>query len=469
MAKKKSPFRRGIGIILLALLIGAAGLMSRQMSVSRSNELVNAASFQLETGLYDSALRLSILAARSNWLQPSSATAAPMLARSFLSGPQVLGRHDLPITDAVFLREEGLFATGSLDGTIRAWDVSTGLAVWTIELDAPVRAIDIAPGGNVLAAGAEDGTTRLWNISTGGEIRRLEGHEAPIFGVEFSPDGRLLVSGSRDGAARLWNIQSGNQIAEYRVEGAGLYDVAFSPDGGRIITAADDATARIWDIETGTILVALVGHSQAVLSVAFGADGRRVITGSADHSAKIWDASLGLELMHFDAHSGLVSSVQFGGGGEWALTGSSDATARIWDVSTGTLRETLRHDAVVWAVAVSENGRQVLTGSIDSVARLWAIDPDGRTSSRSVSELQVADALIGDLAETNLSDLDDPATVAGIVRLIERACTERLISQDIGMIDDEQMDIPSGRRVTLMDIAVAPTLRSSLGRDVCAE
>lgn len=95
--------------------------------------------------------------------------------------------------------------SGSLDNTIKAWDVRTGTAfrtlfghtegVWALDARAPLRAI----------SGAHDKTLKVWDLTSGTCQQTLVGHVAPVTCVQLADD--MAISGSDDGDVRIWSFR----------------------------------------------------------------------------------------------------------------------------------------------------------------------------------------------------------------------------------------------------------------------
>ena len=59
-----------------------------------------------------------------------------------------------------------------------------------------VFSVAFSPDGKTLASGSLDFTVKLWDVSTGKELRTLEGHALEVYSVAFSPNGKILASGT---------------------------------------------------------------------------------------------------------------------------------------------------------------------------------------------------------------------------------------------------------------------------------
>jgi WD40 repeat protein len=57
-----------------------------------------------------------------------------------------------------------------------------------------------------MLSGSHDGTMRLWNLSSGEQIEQFDDHRCPVVAVAISADATLAVSGGADHMVRLWRL-----------------------------------------------------------------------------------------------------------------------------------------------------------------------------------------------------------------------------------------------------------------------
>lgn len=152
-----------------------------------------------------------------------------------------------------------------------------------------VLTVAYSPNGKTLASsGSSDGTIQLWDVSTGKHLRTLKGHTDTVRTLAFSPDGKTLVTGSEDDTLRIWNPNSGSMLRKLSGHSNDIRSVVFSADGKMLASGSKDATVRLWDAKTGRFLPTLRGHYWRIRGVAFSPDGKTVVT-AADSRILFWD------------------------------------------------------------------------------------------------------------------------------------------------------------------------------------
>ena len=60
-----------------------------------------------------------------------------------------------------------------------------------------MKSLEFSPDGSILASGSVDDTVRMWDIATGVEVDRLAGHTKSLVALAFAPDGRRCTAAPR--------------------------------------------------------------------------------------------------------------------------------------------------------------------------------------------------------------------------------------------------------------------------------
>src|SRR5579859_3688728 len=102
-----------------------------------------------------------------------------------------------------FAHNSRRLASGSLDKTIKIWDVETGQCVQTLEGHnrRDVTSMAFSQDSRWLASASWDNTVKMWDTKTGRCVQTLEGHSGKVNSVPspitFEPTGSYLFTDGR--------------------------------------------------------------------------------------------------------------------------------------------------------------------------------------------------------------------------------------------------------------------------------
>jgi WD40 repeat protein len=117
--------------------------------------------------------------------------------------------HTDTVTSIGFNFNGKLLLTGSYDGTVRIWDVSTREQIQLLEGPDDIEWAAWHTKGNAVVAGSKDGTVWLWLTHNGQCIQVFSGHDGLVTNGCFVSDGKFICTGGEDGSVRFWNPKTG--------------------------------------------------------------------------------------------------------------------------------------------------------------------------------------------------------------------------------------------------------------------
>ncbi|MCY4401736.1 MAG: WD40 repeat domain-containing protein [Candidatus Poribacteria bacterium] len=251
-----------------------------------------------------------------------------------------IGEHSTSSVRSVAISPNGCVIAGGINEieTICLWDVETTEQTNLLRETASdalhwVNTVAFSIDGKMLASGSEDGNLYLWNVTTGEKIKALTEDTENIFSIAFCPDGKTLASGAADNTIRLWDLPSGENIATLEGHTDWVFSVAVNRDGKMLASGSRDKTIRIWDTATKKEIMPLIGHQNVVWSVAFSPDGKTLASGSEDHTIRLWDIATGGQLAAITGHTAPVKCVTFSPDGSKIASSTDNGAVFIWEIN----------------------------------------------------------------------------------------------------------------------------------------
>ena len=224
-----------------------------------------------------------------------------------------------------------LYST-SYDGTIKLWDVKTGLLQKTLpQSDWIPTSIVLSPQQLVIAGGA--GRISLWDSQSLKQQTTLTQHQDRVSALGLTATGQRLASVSWDGTLRLWQLPHGGLLETFSAHAGKVTALALHPAGLHVVTGGADGEVKVWSLDTPTggshRVDTLYKSPDAITALALSPDARRLAIGTEGNTLSLWDGATGRCVSRLE-HGWGIATLAFSPDGQQLITSSRDQTVSIW-------------------------------------------------------------------------------------------------------------------------------------------
>jgi WD40 repeat protein len=192
---------------------------------------------------------------------------------------------------SVAISADGKFvAGGSLDHTIKVWDVEQGKQIRTVDGFGSLF-VQFSHSGKVLAVG-NDASVELWDWKNSERLVRFDPVFSVFMSLSFSADDRWLAASGSTGPVVVYDVQQ-KKVARSFEKGKDVAACAIAPDGSRVIVVDSRQNAVVWDARNGKEKYTIHEPRLLAYDVAYRSDGKVVALITDEYEIGLFNADDG--------------------------------------------------------------------------------------------------------------------------------------------------------------------------------
>ena len=280
------------------------------------------------------------------------------------------------------MKKNKYIVSGHRRGNIKIWDpelikkrglVSKGCVKTLTDHTNLITSIVVTEDRQQVISGSDEGAIKIWEISSGECVKTLTGHTDWVESVVITKDRQQIISASTDNTIKIWDISSGECVKTLTGHINSVCSIVITKDHQRIFSASADNTIKIWEISSGECVKTLTGHTDWVMSIDITEDQQQIVSAGADRTIRIWNIDTGKCVKTLTGHSFWVESVVVSKNQKQIFSASADRTIKIWDVSSGECVKTLTDTERFKKIIMTEDQQRIISASEDRTVKIWDI------------------------------------------------------------------------------------------------
>ena len=304
---------------------------------------------------------------------------------------QTLDGHNDSVWILAFSKDGQDLASGSLDGTVRLWDLDILRERFKITgHTGEIKALAYTVDNRILACGTGlKGTLRLWDAGTSSQLSILLDHVGLNETVTFSSDGRTLASGGSENNSILLSdvtkilggsMDNNSFLHSLTGNKNGITALALSFPGGDSVPLAPrtlasggmDARIHLLNVANNRELKTLTGAESTVTALTFDPTGKSLFSGEENGTVREWDANTGIEQFDFKSSFNAITALAFSPHPRFLAIGDEIGKIRLFDFAAQREKYiSTEHTRKITSLVFSPDGNTLVSGSEDGTILHW--------------------------------------------------------------------------------------------------
>ncbi|KAK6774741.1 hypothetical protein RDI58_029980 [Solanum bulbocastanum] len=263
-------------------------------------------------------------------------------------------------------------ATGGHDNKVMIWNLGNNNFSSREGHIQDITDIRFKPNSTMFATSSLDKTVKIWDAAEPTKTyRNLEGHHGYVMSVDYHPTMvDLLSSCDHNNEIRLWNVNGGHCMLSLK---GGSKQIRFQPQVGSLLASCTNNIINIFDIETQTIQKTLQGHDSNILSICWDITGNYMASVSEDR-ARIWSVREGMWIFELLSGVNKFQSCIYHPRQILALLIGSNKFLELWNpMSKANITSSYRaHDGIISSLADLRAKGIIASVSHDRWIKIWS-------------------------------------------------------------------------------------------------
>ncbi|OMH79007.1 U3 small nucleolar RNA-interacting protein 2 [Zancudomyces culisetae] len=162
-----------------------------------------------------------------------------------------------------------------------------------------VTCTTITEDGKYVFSGSKDGSIAKWEVSSGKKINSIKGqkktckdttlgHRDQVYCMAVSSDGKYLATGGKDKLIHIWNAKTMDHLAEFKQHKDAVTGLVFRKGHNQLYSCSLDRMVKLWNVDELGYMETLFGHLDSITGISTIQRDQAVTVGARDKSARLW-------------------------------------------------------------------------------------------------------------------------------------------------------------------------------------